>query len=186
LTEQEGVLVARAIEGDADAYGELYLRHIDAIYRYVYFKVGDVAQAEDLTEEVFVKAWEALPKYRVGKSPFTSWLYRIAHNLTVDFFRRDQAAELLTESTSNHFRESESSPEQIAADNQAIQALVEAVMRLDPEEQQVLLLRFVEGLSHKQVAETIGKSDGASRVIQHRALAAMAELLGENRDSDDE
>jgi RNA polymerase sigma-70 factor (ECF subfamily) len=181
LTEKEEVLVARASEGDAEAFGKLYMRHMDAIFRYVFFKLGDPVQAEDLTEEVFVRAWEALPKYQIGKSPFTSWLYRIAHNLTVDHLRKGRPEETLSESMPNRVPNPGPSPEQIVEHNQTMDALVAAVGKLDLEEQQVLLMRFVEGMSHKQVAANIGKSDGASRVIQHRALAAVAEMLREDQ-----
>ncbi|MFQ5923219.1 MAG: sigma-70 family RNA polymerase sigma factor, partial [Anaerolineales bacterium] len=86
--DDESVLVSRAVAGEAHAFGRLYESHMDAIYRYIYFRVGEPAQAEDMTEEVFVKAWEALPNYRPTEHPFTSWLYRIAHNLVVDHYRR--------------------------------------------------------------------------------------------------
>lgn len=186
MTENEGALVSRAVDGDAEAYGKLYLRHLDAIYRYVYFKVGNRAQAEDLTEEVFVKAWEALPQYQIGESPFTSWLYRIAHNLTVDFFRRNRNEQTLLEETHNPIANPDQTPEQILVGQQDLEALVAAVGQLAPLEQEVLILRFVEGLSHRQVAESIGKSDGASRVIQHRALATVAKLLLEDQSTDGE
>ena len=84
-------LVARAIRGDAEAFGDLYAEYLDAIYRYVLLRVGDEASAEDLTEEVFVRAWEALPRYKAHKYPFSSWLYRIAHNLVVDAYRKHQS-----------------------------------------------------------------------------------------------
>src|SRR5258706_16230263 len=83
-------LIRQAVKGDGEAFGLLYARHLDAIYRYVRFRIGNEADAEDMTEEVFVKAWEALPGYRIGEHPFTSWLYRIAHNVTVDYHRKRQ------------------------------------------------------------------------------------------------
>jgi RNA polymerase sigma-70 factor (ECF subfamily) len=86
--EQEQTLVSQAIDGDADAFGELYTRHLDAIYRHVYFRVAEVQLAEDLTEEVFVRALAALPKYEPQGHKFSSWLYRIAQNLIVDHYRR--------------------------------------------------------------------------------------------------
>ena len=84
----EGALIQASIEGDGKSFETLYVRYMEAIYRYIFFRVGDEAQAEDLTEETFVRAWEALPKYQHRKHPFSSWLYRIAHNLIVDHYRK--------------------------------------------------------------------------------------------------
>src|SRR5437870_5432603 len=84
----EGKLVRLAVDGDSEAFGALYVRHMDVIYRYIYFRISDEVEAEDLTEEVFIRAWEALPSYKPGEFPFTSWLYRIAHNLIIDYHRK--------------------------------------------------------------------------------------------------
>src|SRR5512135_1339680 len=80
-------LIARARRGDVQAFGELYEHSLDAIYRYIFYRVGEVAEAEDLTETVFLKAWEALDRYEVRDVPFTAWLYRIAHNVIIDRHR---------------------------------------------------------------------------------------------------
>src|SRR5512137_2072325 len=80
-------LIARAVQGDADAFGDLYERYLARIYRYTFYRVNDVADAEDLTEVVFLKAWKALGDYRAGVVPFGAWLYRIAHNVIIDRHR---------------------------------------------------------------------------------------------------
>ncbi|MFQ5922975.1 MAG: RNA polymerase sigma factor [Anaerolineales bacterium] len=175
--DDESVLVSQAVEGDADAFGKLYERHMDAIYRYIYMRVGEPSQAEDMTEDVFVKAWVALPDYRPSKHPFTSWLYRIAHNLVVDHYRRKSWVIDSAEFNPDAQPDPAPSPEEKLVERQAIVDLAVAIRRLSEEEQQVIILRFVEGLAHRQVAEIIGKSEAASRVIQHRALAALADLL---------
>ena len=177
-TEDESVLVSRAVEGDAQAFGRLYESRLDAIYRYVYFRVGDTAQAEDMTEEVFVKAWEALPAYRPGRNPFSSWLYRIAHNLVVDHYRRKPNEQVAAEVDPDSQPDPTPSLEEKLVEQQDRADLAEAIQQLSDEEQQVVVLRFVEGLPHRQVARIIGKSEAASRVIQHRALAALAAMLG--------
>ena len=173
-------LIRQAVKGDGEAFGELYARHLDAIYRYVRFRIINEADAEDMTEEVFVKAWEALPAYRIGEHPFTSWLYRIAHNLAVDYHRK---------------RQPESSPEMddqhgggghvedVITHRQQVTDLVAAVQELDDSEQDVVILRFVEGYSHDEVAAMIGKSANATRVIQHRALAKLGKVLKEEGQS---
>jgi len=170
-------LVARAIEGDGDAFGVLYRYHMEPIYRYVFLRVGNAAEAEDLTEDVFVRAWEALPNYQITQHPFKSWLYRIAHNLVVDYHRKQKPLELADEELQVD-PAAPSLPEDAIVLSQEANILAEAVQKLGEEEQVVVLLRFVDGLSHKEVAEVIGKSEAASRVIQHRALATLNKHLG--------
>jgi len=171
----EKSLILRAQRGDQAAFEALYLSHLDAIYRYIYFRIGDTHEAEDLTEEVFVRAWEQLPGYRIGQTRFASWLYRIAHNMTVDHYRKRPASSL----SEPHFARMAAAEktEEIAETRQASGALAKAVRQLDDIEQMVIILRFVEGLSHQDTAATIGKSLEASRVIQHRALAKLGGLL---------
>jgi RNA polymerase sigma-70 factor (ECF subfamily) len=173
----EAALVGRAIAGDADAFGKLYLRHVDAIYRYVFLRVGNASDAEDLTEQVFLKVWEALPGYEQRGKPFINWVYRIAHNVAVDHHRqrRPLAATPLLEE--EHWESGE--PSALTQVIQAEQAtsLASAISQLSEDQQQVTVLRFVEGLRHAEVADIIGKSEGACRVIQYRALAALKEIL---------
>ncbi|MCS6845854.1 MAG: sigma-70 family RNA polymerase sigma factor [Caldilineales bacterium] len=177
----EAALVKRAANGDADAFGTLYLRHLDAIYRYVRLRVGNARDAEDLTEQVFLKAWEALPSYRQRGLPFASWLYRIAHNAVVDFHRRPSPEVPLA--AADHPSGGGSSRGAGALDTiiqeSEVAALAEAIRKLPEEQQQVIVLRFIEGLSHAEVARIINKSQGACRVIQHRALSALHRLLTE-------
>ena len=175
--EHEQTLVSRAIAGDADAFGDLYIRHLDAIYRHVYVRVADEPLAEDLTEEVFIRAWTALPKYEPQGHRFSSWLYRIAQNLVVDHYRKRSSRAHDDEAEMEKLPDSQSLPEDQVAEQQDQVNLARAVQQLRDDEQQVILLRFVEGLSHRDVAEVIGKSEGASRVIQHRALEALANIL---------
>ena len=174
--EQNQELVALAIKGDRDAFGKLYLRHLDSIYRYIYFRVNDVSEAEDLTEEVFVRAWEALPGYQVREFPFMSWLYRIAHNLIVDYHRRNRPGQL-PDVDENPEAVTPHSPESLLEEAQTLERLSAAISQLNDDEQQVIVLRYIEGLSHDEVAAAIGKSNEASRVIQHRALARLSGLL---------
>ena len=167
-------LIRQAVKGDGEAFGLLYAQHLDAIYRYVRLRIGSEADAEDMTEDVFVKAWEALPGYRIGEHPFTSWLYRIAHNVTVDYHRKrqpDSSAEM-----DDHHGEG-GHVEELVAHRQQMSELVAAVQKLDDSEQDVVILRFVQGYSHDEVAAMIGKTVNATRVIQHRALAKLGKVL---------
>jgi len=176
----QGDLVERAIGGDKRAFGLLYERHLDAIYRYVFFRVGSPADAEDLTEDVFVSAWESLSGFQSSApGAFLSWLYRIAHNRVVDFYRKRRPQSLTSERLA---LEETGLPavEETAFLNHVTARLTQAVLQLDDTEQQVIILRFIEGLSHMEVAKIIGKSEGASRVIQHRALLNLKALLGDS------
>lgn len=174
----EETLVLMAAGGDEEAFGVLYLRHHEAIYRYVYFRVGNVTDAEDLTGDVFFKAWEALGRYRPGQYPFTSWLYRIAHNLTIDYHRKRPPASLADAEFRGELVTSITT-EDVVERREELLAVASAIRRLDGEEQQVVILRFIEGLSHQEVAVIIGKSNEASRVILHRALGRLSRLLDE-------
>lgn len=171
-------LVDRAINGDKGAFGQLYERHLDAIYRYIFFRVGSSADAEDLTEDVFVSAWEALPDFTdESENAFLSWLYRIAHNRVIDHYRKRQPHSWTSEQLAQEEARAPS-VEETAHLNRDVEQLAEAIAQLDATEQQVIVLRFMEGRSHSEVAEIIGKSEGASRVIQYRALVNLRELLG--------
>lgn len=170
--DNETELVVRAIDGDSDSFSILYGHFQDAIYRYIFVRIGNAVEAEDLTEDVFVRAWEALPNYRPTQHPFKSWLYRIAHNLIVDHHRKRKPVGLVDEELQSNPGVA-SLPEEIVELNQDTRVLAEAIQQLGEEEQLVVVLRFMEGLSHREVAEVIGKSEAASRVIQHRALLAL-------------
>lgn len=172
----EGALVQQAINGDQDAFEILYNQYLEPIYRYVYFRVEDEKEAEDLTEEVFIRAWEGLPRYQHGKYRFVSWVYRIAHNLLVDYRRKRKPIRLSDEHL-KHMSSPDSSTEDEAAHSYNVGLVQQAVEKLTEEERQVVLLRFIEGLTHLEISAIIGKSEGACRVIQHRALTNLSRHL---------
>lgn len=168
-------LVAKAIAGDREAFGDLYEHYLPAIYRYVFYRIGEVGEAEDLTETVFVKAWEAMERYRPTEAPFGAWLYRIAHNLIVDRHRAQKPVDPLDERVVE--ARPEADPAAQAEAREAASALAQALRQLEPAQQEVLALRFVNGLSHAETATIMGRSAGAVRVLQHRALAAVRQWL---------
>lgn len=171
----EAELVARAIKRDVIAFGLLYEAYLDRIYRYVYYRLGSSTEAEDLTEQVFLKAWEAIDRYEARGTPFTAWLYRMAHNLVIDHYRGRRATTPIED-----VDESSLDVEDITgAVESALEAeeVREAIRCLSPDHQQLIVLRFIEGLSHGEVAKIIGKSEGAARVIQFRALQALGKVL---------
>jgi len=173
----EEELVRRAVRGDAEAFGDLYVRYLDDIYRYIFYKVRDERRAEDLTERVFIKAWEAIEGYELRGYPLSSWLYRIAHNAVVDHYRSSREEESL-DAVAFTLADKSPGPEQTVIERREVSRLLEAIAELSEEKQRLIILRFVEGLSHAQAAQILGKSEGACRVIQHRALLALSRTLG--------
>ncbi len=171
----ESELIQRAIKGDAQAFGELYQQNLTVIYRSIFYKVGNATEAEDLTEQTFLKAWEAIGRFREQGVPFAAWLYRLAHNLMIDYHRTRHEAMPLDEILDAE--DDQTGPEEIAAQRMDVATLQRAVVQLTDEQQQVIVLRFVQGLSHSEVAAIMGKNEGAIRGLQHRALQALHMLL---------
>jgi RNA polymerase sigma-70 factor, ECF subfamily len=165
-------LVERAQRGDRSALEELYLLHFDRIYSYLHMSVGSRHDAEDLTTQTFVKMLEAIGRFQWRSVPFSAWLFRIAHNLAMDHFRasrRWQPEEELPEAVHG---------EEISAEEQALVSLGETSMlalieRLSPEQRQVLTLKFVFRFSNAEAAAILGKTEGAVKSLQHRALASL-------------
>src|SRR6267143_6569907 len=165
-------LVDRGQQGERGALEELYLIHFDRIYSYLHMSVGNRHDAEDLTTQVFVKMLESIGKFRWRSAPLSAWLFRIAHNLAMDHFRasrRWQPAEEVPEP------EGESEPSAEAAALQSIgrQSMLELIEDLSTEQQQVLTLKFVFNMPNAEVATVLGKTEGAIKSLQHRALVSL-------------
>jgi len=169
-------LVDHATDGDKSAFGELYVRYLDKIYRYIYYRVGDHEETEDLTEVVFLKAWETMPRSRRAKvKNFRAWIYRVSHNLVVDWYRtRKQHVPL---ENINPPSVTVPHPERMIHNEEESQRLAQAISQLKPEYQQVIACRFVSQLSHAETADIMGLKEGHVRVIQHRALEKLGEFL---------
>jgi len=179
--EEERLLVEQAIRHQAAAFADLYDRHVVRVYRHVYYMVNNAAEAEDLTAQTFLKAWEAIERYKERGAPFLAWLLRIAHNLTVSYLRsrRDHSALEETYVDQKTHRNPEEALDQ-ATDERRVR---EAVLRLRDEQRQVIMLRFVEEMDYREVAAVIGKSVPAVRVIQHRALGNLRKIMTEPQES---
>jgi len=162
-------LVKRAADGDFEAFGKLYIFHVEKIYRYIFYHVRDKPLSEDITEEVFLKAWRAIGSCRGKEKTFSSWLYRIAHNHLVDELRRRQrysSVEIETvEVITDTGREVERVLEQ--------QELLEVINYLPPNQRQIIILKFIEGLDNHEIASIMSRSEGAIRILQMRALATL-------------
>jgi RNA polymerase sigma-70 factor (ECF subfamily) len=169
-------LVERAQSGDRDALEELYLIHFDRIYSYLHMSVGNRHDAEDLTTQTFLKMLESIGKFRFQTAPFSAWLFRIAHNLAMDHFRaarRWQPEEEVPEPVG----EAEPSAEAQALQSIGRQSMLQLIEDLSPEQQQVLTLKFVFNFPNAEVATILGKTDGAIKSLQHRALVSLQKQI---------
>lgn len=172
---EELLLIQKAIRRDADAFGKLYDMYVDRIYRHVYYRVGNAADAEDLTQQVFLKAWQAIGRYRKMASPFLAWLMTISHNIVIDFYRtRKDKTYLNNDITADNL---ESSPEKAAEAQFEQKRIRRAILQLNGDKQQVVMLRLIEGFQFREIASLLGKSEGAVRVILHRALVKLQKIL---------
>jgi RNA polymerase sigma-70 factor (ECF subfamily) len=175
--QEEHDLIRRAQELDPEAFGAVYERYYSGVYKYIYYRVGDQTLAEDLTMEVFVKAIEAIDTYAFRGVPFSAWLYRIGSNLVIDHFRRlpSQPSLSLEEKL---VAAGEHSGERLESEF-THEELRRALAELTDDQQQVIILKFVDGLSNHEVAHILGKTEGAVKSLQHRALASLGRVLGE-------
>lgn len=177
----ERALVRRAVARDRDAFGALYDRHVVRVYRHIYYMVGNAAEAEDLSAQAFLQAWEAIHRYQIRGAPFVSWLLRIAHNLGVSHLRSKRDSSELPETLVDHSRHG--NPEEVLQRQVEADRVRQAIMRLRDEQRQVIMLRFIEDLEYREVAEIVGKSVAAVRVIQHRALNALRKQMRQDEGS---
>jgi RNA polymerase sigma-70 factor (ECF subfamily) len=173
-------LVRCAVRGDSHAFGELYQRTLDLIYRYVYFRIGDVNDAEDLIEQTYLKAWQALPGYKPSGHPFVCWLYRIAQNLIMDYHRRKKTDAAVTKDLKLDCESYQPNVIKDIIEAEEAGMLARAISKLTEEQQQVILLRFVERLSYSEISRILDKSEGACRMLQNRALIALNQILNNN------
>ena len=174
----ERQLVLQAQDGDAEAFGQLYDAYMERIYRFIYFRVDDQQTAEDITSHVFLKAWSNLHRFRFSRTPYLGWLYTIAHNAVIDHYRTRKPTAALEDVQLSHPDYSEAVENEI--DLKAEMKTIKAAMQnLTSDQQQVLTLRFIEGMSNTEIAQQLGKRPGAIRALQMRGLQALARQLAE-------
>jgi RNA polymerase sigma-70 factor (ECF subfamily) len=167
----ETELIQRAKTYDADALGTLYERYYQSIYRYVYYRVSDSALAEDLTGDIFMKMLHGIESYSIQGVPFSAWLYRIARNRVIDHMRRQpERPELsLEEARVETIASGETTLEQALQRDE----LLKAVQVLTEEQRRVILLKFIEDKDNATIAAILGKTEGAVKSLQHRALDTL-------------
>jgi RNA polymerase sigma-70 factor (ECF subfamily) len=168
-----------ASQGDKDAFGMLYERYTDRIFNYVYYRTGNVHDAEDLTARVFQRAMNHIRNYTDRGVPFSAWLYRIAHNLVANWHRdRSRKQEIpiddlpVLPARGDH-------PETILVRTEEQDALLRLIRRLPPERQNLLILKFVENMSNAEIGQIMGRSEGAVKSLYHRTLLALRDEIGD-------
>lgn len=176
-TDMEQELVERA-KRDPEAFGDLYDMYFHRIYAYIYRKTGDRQAAEDLTSDTFMKALANIKSYRYTGQPFTAWLYRIASNVVTDYFRARRVTAPLDEGL--QLTATGPGPEEAALRLDDQQAVARAIQNLSPDQQDVILLRFSAGLKLKEIAQVVGKTEGAVKALMFRALGGLKGKLSES------
>lgn len=174
-----GSLVDLAKKGDTEAFGKIYDALVKPVYRYIYYRV-DQHIAEDITEETFLKAWQNLTKYKKGKYPFSAWVFRIAHNLVCDYYRKNETAFEINENIADTTKNASPSYKLNLRLNEV--KLRKAINKLPENYQQVILLKYINEEDNTVIAKVIGKSEGAVRTLQFRALERLRSLLEEKRE----
>lgn len=176
--DKDKELIKKAQHGDPLAFGELYECHAPAIFRYLFAHLNSRMDAEDLTGEVFLKAWQSLPKYNERGVPFLAFLFRIARNALVDHYRHSNRQESRDPDMLDEYKH-EVGTEFVEMVGTKIehQKILRVLSRLRPDYQSVLTLRFISELSPDETAQVLDRSVGATRVLQHRALAALRQEI---------
>ena len=172
---EETELIEKAIRGDGQAFGRLYDMHVDRVYRHIFYRIGNTADTEDLTQQVFIKAWQAVGRFKKMTSPFLAWLMTISNHLVIDFYRaRKDKVPLGDDALMDCALPG---PEQLLDDSVTKSELTHAIRQLSPEQQRVVMLRYVEGFSGRETAAAMHKSEEAVRVMLFRAIRRLKNTL---------
>ncbi len=175
---EEDVLT-RASQGDREAFGLLYERYIDRIFNYVYYRTGNLHDAEDLTARVFQRAMNHIHNYTDRGVPFSAWLYRIAHNLVANWHRDRSRRQEIPLSDLPVVQSKDDRPESTLVRSQEQDSLLRLIRQLPSERQTLLILKFVENMSNAEIGQIMGRSEGAVKSLYHRTLLALRDQLGD-------
>jgi len=179
LEYNEQEVLARASEGDRDAFGELYAQYIDRIFNYVYYRTGNTHDAEDLTARVFQRAMNHIHNYTDRGVPFSAWLYRIAHNLVANWHRDRSRKQEIPINDIPVLPAKGDHPETSLVRTEEQESLLRHIRKLPPERQHLLILKFVENLSNAEIGQIMGRSEGAIKSLYHRTLLALRDQIGD-------
>ena len=173
--QDEKSLVRRAQKHNQEAFAELYERYFDKIYRYIVIRTGNTQEAEDMTQQVFLKVLRAISSFKWRGKPFSAWLFRIAHNQVVDYLRKKTKQPTVPFEQS--LARSEDNPYLLAEQKLEMKQLLLAVGELTEAQREVISLRFTSELPIAEVAKVMGKSLGAVKALQHSAIVALRKKL---------
>jgi len=177
--DDEAQLVKRAKRGDQTAFAEIYTRHHDAVYAYLYYRVNDVQVAEDLTGEVFLRLVSKIGRFSYRGRPLLAWLYTIARNLLIDHQRKK--AQLGRVDLEEEWATPAPGPPEVAERGLTRDCLVRSLRHLTEDQQRVILHKLLEGRTNREVADLLGKTEGAVKSLQHRALASLRRAIMKER-----
>ncbi|MFC1910520.1 sigma-70 family RNA polymerase sigma factor [Chloroflexota bacterium] len=175
--QNEAALVKRAQKRDAQAFSEIYEAYFDKIYRYIVLKTGDMTEAEDMTQQVFLKALQSISSYKWTGKPFSAWLYRIAHNLIVDHYRKKSKGDTIPIEDAPELIDPGNDPQEMAENALDAEQLARAIKHLTESQRECVSLRFSGGLSITEVAKALGKTEGAIKALQHSAVLALRRIM---------
>jgi RNA polymerase sigma-70 factor (ECF subfamily) len=174
--ESDSALIARAKE-EPEAFGLLYERYVGRIYNYIYYRTGNHQDAEDLTARTFYRALKHISRYVDRGAPFSAYLYRIAHNVVANWHRDHSRRQIISLEELTMGTLEREQPASLAEEHEERAVLLQAVRQLPPERQQLLILKFVEQMRNAEIAEVMGRTEGAIKSLYHRTLVALREEL---------
>lgn len=181
IFHEDGALVSRAKE-DREAFAALYRKYLKKVYTYIYYRVGNKEDAEDITESVFLHALLNIDRYQDRGIPFSAWLLRIAHNLVANWHRQTGRRTTVGMEIIDLLSDPGPTPEERVEVEEDYRELRGVLGSLSPERQQALILRFAEGMKHREIGEVMGKSAGAVKVLVHRSLISLHKGLSDKGD----
>lgn len=172
---EEARLVDQAKSGNPEAFAKLYDAYVERVARYIYFRVADDCDMEDLVSQVFLKAWENLGRYKIGSSPFIAWLYAIARNLVIDHYRTKKTILPLEDAIG--IPSDLEMPHEEAQMHFDLEAMRDALQALSKDQQQALVLKYIAGLPNDSIAKVMNKQEGTVRGLQMRGLQTLAKYM---------
>lgn len=170
-------ILDRAILGDEEAFGLLYQENLKKIYNYVYYRTGNSHDAEDITARVFQRALKHIRRYKKTNVPFSAWLYRIAHNLVANWHRDNSRRKEVPLEEQTELKTKQTLPEREIEGRQEIEHLLSCIHLLSNDRQMVLILKYVEDLSNKEIGDIMRKSEGAIKSLYHRTIIELRDYL---------
>ena len=176
--QDERLIVDGARNGSEQALSELYTLYFPRVYRYILARTGNTYDAEDLAEEVFIRVLEAIDRFEWREAPFSAWLFRIAHNAVISQRRKEGARGRATHGAEGLATES-TGPDELVESRLTLNAIMTAAEKLPEAQRQVIAFRFAAGLSVAETARAIVKVEGNVKVIQHKAIVKLREMMGQ-------